>query len=117
MAKLYGNPQLARKTGPANLSAVLSHLGTKFSDRDLCRWVKEHPVMQYVHDANVRPMYSDLPLSPNLTWCDLSCSFIGLGAAELIKESNWNDAEALRAWLEQRIVQRTHISGQPFINT
>ena len=113
MAKLYGNPQLARKTRLANLSALLSHLETKLSDRELDRWVKEHPDVHYVHDANVRPMYQDPPLSPNLTWCNSSYSFIDLDAAGLIKEPNWNDAEASRAWHEQRYCPEGAHLGSP----
>ena len=78
------------------------YLGTMLSDRELDRFIHEYPKAKYVHFPNQKPMYQDPPLTPTLTWCDPSCSFIDLDTAKLIKEPNWKDDEASRAWLEQR---------------
>jgi hypothetical protein len=72
------------------------------SNRELDRWVKENPKASIMRSAKRERLYPDPPLSHNLSWSDLSCSFVDLDTAGLIMEPGWGNAAASRTWLEQR---------------
>ena len=106
--------KLQRKRKIANPWLGPHYLGTMLSDRELDRFIHEYPKAKYVHSPNKKPLYQNPPLSPTLTWCEPSCSFIDLYTANFIKEPIWKDAGASRAWLEQRYCPDGAHLGSPF---